>query len=189
MTQTVRRAMRCDAQLNRVRIIEFAREAFAKTSEASLKSIARGAGVGQGTMYRHFPTQEHLLLAVYRTEIDDLVDAARPLLERYEPVVALRLWLERLAAYGGLGTAASRAVQAATQAGTGGSAYPRISAVLDELLTACREANRLRAGVAAHEVLLLMSYAWIADRETCQRGPDANLLDIVMDGLCDGGME
>ncbi|MFF4749228.1 TetR/AcrR family transcriptional regulator [Streptomyces sp. NPDC002514] len=185
MTQSAPRALRCDAQLNRTRIIEFARETFAATPGATLKAIARGAGVGQGTMYRHFPTSDHLLLAVYWAEIDELVDAAPRLLERHEPVLALRLWLQRLAGYGGLGTAVSRAVAAATRADPDRPAYQQISAVLDELLTACRRTHRLRNGVTAHEVLLLMSYVWAAEGGADRPGgPDTGLLDVVMDGLC-----
>ncbi|MFE9611739.1 TetR/AcrR family transcriptional regulator [Streptomyces sp. NPDC006012] len=185
MTQSAPRALRCDAQLNRTRIIDFARETFAETPQATLKSIARGAGVGQGTMYRHFPTSDHLLLAVYWAEIDELVDAAPRLLKQHEPVLALRLWLQRLAGYGSLGTAVSRAVAAATRADPDRPAYQQISAVLDELLTACRRAHRLRDGVTAHEVLLLMQYVWATDDGADRpERPDTGLLDIVMDGLC-----
>ncbi|MFF2328641.1 MULTISPECIES: TetR/AcrR family transcriptional regulator [unclassified Streptomyces] len=183
MTQPVRRTMRSDAEENRARIIAFARETFARTPEATLKSIARGAGVGQGTMYRHFRTREDLLLNVYGGDIEELAAAAAPLLTRNKPRTALRLWLERLAAYGSLGNAASQAVQAATRADLGGPHHIVLRDVLDTLLIACRAAGQVRAGVTAREVLLLMSYVWNTGDKNGGREPGGTVLDIVMDGL------
>ncbi|MFJ7497313.1 TetR/AcrR family transcriptional regulator [Streptomyces sp. NPDC097727] len=168
---------------NHARIIECARETFAHTPDATLKSVARGAGVGQGTMYRHFPTSDHLLLAVYEDEIEGLADAAAPLLELHEPPQALRLWLERLAAQGGPGTAARRAVAAATRSDISTPAYARISSALEVLLGALRAEHRLRPGVTAHEVLLLMSYAWTGSPYDMSAPIRHDVLDIVLIGL------
>src|SRR5580704_12330249 len=92
--------LRADAQQNRQRILEAAREAFAASGEASLNSIAKKAGVGPGTLYRHFPSREALVLAVYRYDVQKLADAAAELLSEHEPLRALRLWFDRLAYYG-----------------------------------------------------------------------------------------
>jgi AcrR family transcriptional regulator len=88
------RKPRADAERNRVRLLETAKAAFAeKGSGASLDEIARTAGVGAGTLYRHFPTRDALVAAVYRNETEQLVAAASRLAETHPPVTALREWL------------------------------------------------------------------------------------------------
>lgn len=93
-SRPVARKPRSDARRNRERILEKAKEAFTRVgAEASLDDIARRAGVGAGTLYRHFPSREALLKAVYRTEIEKLATAERALAETLPPVEALRAWL------------------------------------------------------------------------------------------------
>jgi AcrR family transcriptional regulator len=88
------RKPRADAERNRLRLLETAKAAFAeKGSGASLDEIARIAGVGAGTLYRHFPTRDALVAAVYRNETEQLVAAADRLAETHSPVTALREWL------------------------------------------------------------------------------------------------
>ena len=88
------RKPRSDAQRNRERILEAAKEAFTRAGvDASLDEIAKEAGVGPGTLYRHFPTRETLLGAVYRTEMEKLASAERKFAEELPPVEALRAWL------------------------------------------------------------------------------------------------
>jgi AcrR family transcriptional regulator len=88
------RKPRADAERNRVRLLETAKAAFAaKGFGASLDEIARIAGVWAGTLYRHFPTRDALVTAVYRNETEQLVLAATRLAETYSPVMALREWL------------------------------------------------------------------------------------------------
>jgi AcrR family transcriptional regulator len=88
------RKPRADAQRNRERILEVAKEAFTRHgANASLDDIAKQAGVGPGTLYRHFPTREELLKAVYRSELEKLAAAERMLAEKMPPVDALRAWL------------------------------------------------------------------------------------------------
>jgi AcrR family transcriptional regulator len=88
------RKPRADVERNRVRLLETAQAAFAeKGSGASLNQIARTAGVGAGTLYRHFPTRDALVAAVYRNETEQLVAAADRLAEMHPPVAALREWL------------------------------------------------------------------------------------------------
>jgi len=88
------RKPRTDAQRNRERILEVAKEAFRQSgSNASLDDIAKEAGVGAGTLYRHFPTRDALIEAVYRTEVEKLAAAERQFSDAMPPVEALRAWM------------------------------------------------------------------------------------------------
>src|SRR5580693_3495797 len=88
------RKPRADAQRNRERILEVAKQEFTRVgANASLEDIAKKAGVGPGTLYRHFPTREDLLAAVYRSEMEKLAAAQRTLADALPPVEALRAWL------------------------------------------------------------------------------------------------
>lgn len=91
---TPHRKPRTDALRNRERILEVAKAAFTRYgAQASLDEIAKQAEVGAGTLYRHFPSREELLKAVYRTEIEKLAEAQRTFAETLPPVEALRAWL------------------------------------------------------------------------------------------------
>jgi AcrR family transcriptional regulator len=93
-SQAKDRKPRTDAQRNRERILQVAKEAFSQSgANASLDDIAKQAGVGAGTLYRHFPTREDLLEAVYRTEVEKLAAAERKFSETLPPVEALRAWM------------------------------------------------------------------------------------------------
>jgi len=88
------RKPRSDAQRNRERILEVAKQAFTKSgASASLDDIAKQSGVGPGTLYRHFSTREELLEAVYRTEVEKLAGAERKFAATYPPIEALRAWM------------------------------------------------------------------------------------------------
>jgi AcrR family transcriptional regulator len=92
--QSAARKPRTDAQRNRERILEVAKEAFTRSgANASLDDIAKQSGVGAGTLYRHFPTRDALLEAVYRTEVEKIAAAERELSEKLPPVEALRAWM------------------------------------------------------------------------------------------------
>src|SRR5438876_9720873 len=93
-SQSVGRKPRTDAQRNRERILEVAKEAFTRLgANASLDDIAKQAGVGPGTLYRHFPTRDELLEAVYRTEVEKLAAAEQTFAETMPPLDALRAWM------------------------------------------------------------------------------------------------
>ena len=93
-SQPAQRKPRADAQRNRERILEVAKEAFTRSgANASLDDIVKQAGVGPGTLYRHFPTREELLQAVYRSELEKLAAAEPKLAETMTPIAALRAWL------------------------------------------------------------------------------------------------
>ncbi len=91
---TAPRKPRADAQRNRERILEIAKEAFSRSgANVSLDEVAKDAGVGAGTLYRHFPTREALLEAVYRSEVGKLAAAERKFAETMAPIDALRAWM------------------------------------------------------------------------------------------------
>lgn len=93
-SQSAERKPRSDAQRNRERILESAKEAFTRFgADASLDDIARQAGVGAGTLYRHFPTRDALIEAVYRSEVEKLAAAQRRFAEALPPIEALRTWM------------------------------------------------------------------------------------------------
>ncbi len=92
--QRAPRKPRTDAQRNRERILEVAKQAFTRSGvNASLDDIAKDADVGPGTLYRHFPTRAALLEAVYRTEVEKLAAAERTFTETMPPMAALRAWM------------------------------------------------------------------------------------------------
>ena len=93
-SQLVPRKSRTDAQRNRERILEVAKEGFTSFgADASLDDIAKQAGVGAGTLYRHFPTRDALIEAVYRSEVEKLAAAERKFSETMAPMEALRAWM------------------------------------------------------------------------------------------------
>jgi len=88
------RKPRADAQRNRIRILEIAKDAFTRSgANISLDEVARQAHIGAGTLYRHFPTRDSLLEAVYRTEVEKLAAAERDFAKSMPPVEALRAWM------------------------------------------------------------------------------------------------
>jgi AcrR family transcriptional regulator len=90
----VPRKTRTDAQRNRERILEVAKKAFTRSgANASLDDVAKEAGVGAGTLYRHFPTRDALIEAVYRTEVEKLAAAERKFADTMAPTDALRAWM------------------------------------------------------------------------------------------------
>src|SRR6266568_4836959 len=91
---SVNRKPRADAQRNREHILEVAKQEFTRSgADTSLDDIAKEAGVGPGTLYRHFPTREELLQAVYRSEMEKLAAAERRFAQSMPPIEALRAWL------------------------------------------------------------------------------------------------
>ena len=176
-------SLRADAQLNRDRILEVSREVFAASSDASLNSIAKKAGVGPGTLYRHFPNREALVLAVYRHEVQQLADLAPQLLEEHPPLVALRLWFDRLAYYGKIKHSLADVLHAATSDGLVGETYGPVIGAITLLLHACEETGTLRSGIDADDVLLMVGFLWRLDPSNDWEARASRMLDLVMDGL------
>jgi AcrR family transcriptional regulator len=183
MTQRQHEPLRADAQQNRDRILEVARDALTVSSDASLNSIAKKAGVGPGTLYRHFPNREALVLAVYRHDVQQLVDSAPLLLEEHPPLDALRLWFDRLAYYGQIKHGLADVLHAATSDGLVGETYGPVIGAITLLLRACEEAGSIRSGLDPDDVLLIMGFLWHLDPGSDGEARAGRLLDLVMDGL------
>ncbi|RWR17762.1 TetR/AcrR family transcriptional regulator [Microbacterium enclense] len=183
------RAKRSDATRNRANIVTAARDVLAGDGDASMHAIAKAAGVGQGTLYRHFPTREALVMAVHRTDIAGLVDAAPLLLAQHDPVLALRLWLDHLAQYGrikrGLGSALHTVMH--DQLMTEG--YAPVLRALAHLLEAGAREDRIRADVTADEVMLLLGFLWRIEADETWSSRVERMLDLVVDGLRPRGSE
>ncbi|MFI6265116.1 TetR/AcrR family transcriptional regulator [Micromonospora sp. NPDC051006] len=180
------RPLRADAQRNRQRLLDAAVGAFSQHGpEVTLESIARSAGVGIGTLYRHFPTREALVEAAYRNELAKLCDAAGELLDRLPPDQAIRAWMDRFVDYLSTKRGMADALRLVIAAGTNPYAQSRdrLLGALGLLLTAGAAAQTVRADVPAADVLASLSGVSLAAGEPAQRDQARRLLDLLMDGL------
>ncbi|TVT49428.1 TetR/AcrR family transcriptional regulator [Amycolatopsis rhizosphaerae] len=187
MTEVPARAMRADARRNYERLLGEAKRAFAEQGiDASLEEIARRAGVGIGTLYRHFPTREALLEALLSERFDAQAAGADELMAHPSPIDGLRMWALRLAemsmSYRGLVEATAAAL-----ANESSQLYRSCHAMQEgasRLVTRALEAGQLRADVTALEVLLLVnSSVWAAERAPDGTPSLARLVDLVFLGL------
>ncbi len=180
------RRPRADALRNRERLIEAATEIFARgPSQASLEAVARDAGVGIGTLYRHFPTREALFEAVYRREVDQLGDLAERLARDGPPVDALRRWLHaniRL-------MAAKRGMVEALQLVASGSSelkaysFARLTAGLALLLARGVAAGELRDDITAEDLLRTAIGIFYADSSADWQASSSRIIDVFVEGL------
>ena len=179
---TDRAPLRADAAGNRARIIAAARAAVADGGEVRLNAIARDAGVGQGTLYRHFPTRDALLSEVYREDVSALTAAAPALLARHQPVDALARWLDRLADYAQVKRGVFAAVEGAVSHGLAADSHGPIGQAVTVLLDAGKADGTIRPDVDARDVILLVGYLTrLEDDEWADRA--RHLLAVVLDGL------
>ncbi|WP_433433235.1 TetR/AcrR family transcriptional regulator [Nonomuraea sp. CA-141351] len=189
---TTARPMRADARRNRERLLTEARAAFDQDGvSASLEDVAARAGVGIGTLYRHFPTRDALLEAVLRERFDVLGAEAHALLGHDSPREALVAWLRRFAeagtSYRGLTAALSATLQDETSALHASCASMRTAA--EALLIRAQRSAEVRADLTAVELFtLVFGIAWAHEQA---RGPDSGgrldrLLGLLFDGLSAG---
>lgn len=163
------RAMRADARRNHDRLLAEARAAFAAHgTDASLEDVARRAGVGIGTLYRHFPNRAVLLSAVFEDAVSDLLTRSRELLDASEPCTALVTWLREIITHAGEYRGLARALMSVTSDRT--SALARCSDPMREagtaLLARAQEAGRIREDVAITDLLQLTNAIALAAEES-----------------------
>ncbi len=149
---------RSDAEQNRARILDAAREYVVTSNDLKLNEIAKAAGVGQGTLYRHFPTREALLAEVYQADVEALVTAAPDLLAEYPPVEALARWLNRVADYAKVKRGVFAAVTAAARSDLAGHSIGPIGDAVTALLDAGKGQGQIRADADARDVILLLGF-------------------------------
>ncbi len=180
------RKPRADAVRNRERVLEAAKAVFsAGGNEASLEAVARHAGVGIGTLYRHFPTREALYEAVYRREVEQLGELAEQLGNAPEPVAALRRWLranvEFVATKKGMVAALALVAHGSTELHA--YSFDRLTKAIGSLLKRAVAAGEIRGDISAEDVLrALIGMCYMHDQPGWQ-ATALRLLDVFVDGL------
>lgn len=183
------RTLRSDAARNRESLLEVATRTYARSKlEPSMREIAREAGVGVGTLYRHFPTREALVEAVYRDQVERLTQGARQLLAKHPPAAALRRWMDLFAdwlatKHGMLGTLKAMVETGAMEHGQGRGA---LLAAVTSILDAGAAAGDLRDDTSAEDVTASLIGIFSVASAPAQRVQLGRLLDLLMDGLRPG---
>lgn len=175
-------SQRVDARENRRRLVEAARKAFSGGKSVPLEDIAAQAGVGIGTLYRHFPKREALVAAVYHDQIDDLRAGADALLARHTPVDALRMWMDLFAEWATAKRGMVETLAAMRRSGAldFDASRSEIEGIVATLLAAGRDAGQLRADVDPADVRSLLAGAMAVADDPTQAG---RLFDLVLDAI------
>ncbi|MGC2087684.1 MAG: TetR/AcrR family transcriptional regulator [Bradyrhizobium sp.] len=185
-TQDSIRRPRADALRNRERVMEAAKIVFsAGGPEASLEAVARQAGVGIGTLYRHFPTREDLFEAVYRREVEQLSELAEQLKAEASPTEALRRWLRSTVQFVATkkGMMAALAIVMNANSELAAYSYGHLTAAIGALLKRAVDASEVRADVNADDLLrALIGMCYMHDQPGWQDSV-LRLLDVFVDGL------
>jgi AcrR family transcriptional regulator len=180
------RPLRADAQRNRERLLQAAVRAFSQGGpQASLDSIAKDAGVGIGTLYRHFPTREALIEAAYRNELTRLCEAAADLLHDLPTDLALRTWMDRFVDYMTTKRGMADALRAVIASGGDPYAHSRdrLTTAIATLLAAGAAAGTTRSDIEPTDVLTTLSGISLAAGQPTQHQQARRALDLLMDGL------
>lgn len=180
------RHARSDAVRNRVRLVEAAAQAFSERGEdASLEDVAKRAGVGIGTLYRHFPTRDALVEAAYRREVEVLCERADELLATLPPDEALEAWMQRFVSY----VAAKRGMASALKSmmSTGSTLFEecraQMNAAAARLLAAAAAAGAVRSDVDANDLVRAMSGICLATDQEGWADQSRRLVALLLDGL------
>ena len=175
--------LRADARANKDRILDVARDALAADPAASLNSIAKSAGVGAGTLYRHFPSRESLVLGVYRKEIDTLVALAPTLLAKHPPLHAFRIWCDRLAKFGRTKYGVADIVHAATSNQHIQETYVPMLGAVRQLIEACEGSREIRPGANPEDFLVFVGLLWRIPPTSSGEARVKRLLALAFRGL------
>lgn len=186
MATTPEKPLRADAQRNREKLLAAAVDVFSEDGDdASLEAVAKRAGVGIGTLYRHFPTRDALVEAAYRAEVAHLAEAADDLLAEHAPDVALELWLDRFVEY----SAAKRGMLVALRALADGhddyfaATREQITGALTRLLDAAQAAGTVRKDVEAGDIFRATKAIFVMSEDDDWQPNARKLLALLMDGL------
>lgn len=187
MDKEVARKPRTDALRNRDRLLDAARAVFsAGGPEASLEAVARKAGVGIGTLYRHFPTREALFEAVYRHEVKQLAGLAERLSKgRARPIEALRQWMRSIVRFVATkkGMSEALALAIAKDSDLVSSSSDQLTQAIGVLLERAIAAGEIRDDISAEDLLrAIVGMCYTHDRPGWQKNV-LRLVDVLIDGL------
>jgi len=180
------RRLRADAERNRARLLDVARAAFASGQvPVTLEQIARDADVGIGTLYRHFPTREALVEALYRQELADLCASAGDLLAALPPERALRTWMDRFAGYVRAKREMADALRAVFAAGavTVSEAREQLAAAVQTILDAGIAAGTLRDDVRADDIVATVVGMFTATSLAGGQEQLERMFDLLMNAI------
>ena len=180
------RKPRADAVRNRERVLEAAKAVFsAGGAEASLEAVARAAGVGIGTLYRHFPTREALFEAVYRREVQQLADLAEQLKQEAKPIDALRQWMRSIVKFVATKKGMSAALTLAVDKNSKlfSSSADRLARTVGGLLDRAIAAGEIRDDISPEDLLrAVVGMCYMHDQPGWQTSV-LRLVDVFVDGL------
>lgn len=180
------RPLRADAQRNRDKLIEIATKAFTEAGvDVALEEIARRADVGIGTLYRHFPTREALVLAVYQKQIEGLESAAHELPRSHGPADALRLWMRGFVEYGAVKRGLVALLRSMMETDTNLFDQARVTLLesAGSLMTRAAEAGEIRPDFEPGDVIRALGGICMATDRPDAGGSAIALVDLVFDGL------
>jgi len=178
------RPMRADAKRNYDRLVAAARTVFARQGGgASMESIAKEAGVGVGTLYRHFPKRIDVVEAVYREDVDELIDVAESVVVTLEPWPALVAWLEAFVLYASGKRRFLNELHEALEKNPDlrVAVRERIEGALSVVLTRAQEAGEVRMDIDGPDLMQLLGSMCMS--ATLTAGQSARLLAMIEDGL------
>ncbi|HEY3469627.1 MAG TPA: helix-turn-helix domain-containing protein [Amycolatopsis sp.] len=164
-------------------ILEAAHELFAADPAVSLNEVAKRAGVGAGTLYRHFPTREDLILAVYRYDVRRLVDSVDDVLAAGSAKDAFVTWFETLAAYIRVKHGLGEALHNAALQNAIDETYAPVTAAVGKLLDACVAEGSVEPGHDPGDVLLMMGFLWRVAPDERGLAQGRRLTEIVFRGI------
>jgi AcrR family transcriptional regulator len=175
--------MRADAAKNREHILAVARDALRETGDASLIGIARRAGVGPGTLYRHFPSREALIAAVYSGDLERLVGSVPQVLAEHAPLDAFRVWFRTLADFVQLKRGLGEALQTPMVHEVSISAYAPVVSAVGQLIAACAADGSMREGLDPEDVLLMMSFMTRVEPTPAAAARADRAMELAIGGL------
>ncbi|UQX88641.1 TetR/AcrR family transcriptional regulator [Jatrophihabitans telluris] len=184
--EVVAKPRRADAQRNYDALLKAASRVFAQRGlDASLEDVAKEAGVGIGTLYRNFPSREALVVAAYRTGVEQLTEAARTYLDEYSADKALELWMERFIGYVATKRGLAAVLKTAAETHTELFTYTRsiLLGAIDMLLKAAAEAGVVRDDVAPDDLLRAIGGICMVSDQPGWEEQARRLLNLFMDGL------